>query len=533
MDDKRALRAAMLINRTTANEGIPRLWTSPSVVALAQVAAARRPIYAAVVQIIHLDAAITHGTVDSLRNLAFPRLQRLVVDAVPNDIELALTSVTSLAELCILGPIRSPTVLAALDLMPANAATLTVVHLCCAITGAELVQLARLGHLERIALLGSLPPGAQMRKAAARIARAAKVAPVPLQPFPRLASIAVAATARGIFALLKLLADTCHASPADGAAATAARTHMSLEVSFSDVESVSLACLVKAFGGEEANSEGAGGGLSQAISLRPRLLLSTLRLKFLVARQLCREHIMELAKLPPTLRQLSLTTRDAAGHLATIRDLSALNIAQLVEPQTQLRSLHLEVLMPHIGVNALNCIGRLCRELRCLYVSGAFELDLLATCTCSRDLAVFPMGDDTRSALTSAYAVFGPPDPLKGCTDASREKPPLFPELRSLMLESTLPAGEGVPWATLMMAIRKARERGEDDIEHVKVQQSAKVNKEAAQRILAHIMRQAPQLEGLRLLHDREVSYFINRLWRKMHPNGLATCGLQHNCTHD
>jgi hypothetical protein len=302
-----------------------------------------------------------------------------------------------------------------------------------------------------------------------------------------------------------------------------------------------LAALVNIFSGEEMDDEiDSEGHVLQAVSFQRRPLLSSLRLKFPNAYQLSREHIMAPAELAPTLRQLSLDTRRASGHLATIRELGSASIAQLVARHTQLRSLHLDVLMPWVAVNALNTIGRLCRGLRCFFVRGAFQLDLLATCTCSRPAAVLPVGNDSRGALTSAFLLVGPPDASTSCADdasnsaaAARAKPPLFPELRSLVLESTQPVGsEGVPLAVMVQAIRSARARGEHEDERVEQQLFASVNSAAAQRILAHLMRQAPRLEGLRMLHDEEVDYFINALWQQMHQGGLATCGPQHDCPH-
>ncbi len=524
IDDIASLTAVMLISRTTANEAIPRLWTTPSLVALAKVSAAHRPVCAVSVRIIHLDATITHDTAATLHDIAFPRVQKLVVDGVPGDIEPALVGVTSLTALRILDRARSPAVLAVLSLMLPNDATLTIVHLRCAITDNDLAQLARLRRLEDVALLGPLPPGAKLREAAARITHAATNSAAPLWPFARLASVAVAATAGRAVAVLKLLADACAIGPADGAAATVAGQFLRLDVDFCDTKSVDLAVFVSSFSGE---------GLQQAISLRPRLLLSTLRLKFLGALHLRQEHIMALAALPSTLLQLSIDTHRATGHLAAT-DLTAFEIGQLVQCQPQLRSLHLELLMPMAGVNTLNWIGHVCRQLRCLFVSGAFQLDLLATCTCLCGTFMHPVGIGTRSSLTYAYALFEQPGPATGRADdaAAGARPPLFPELRSLVLESTLPVCEGVSPAVLSVAISKARGRGEHDVQRIRREQIDKVNTAAAKRVLVHLMRQAPQLEYLRMLHDGKVNYFINYLWQQMHPGGLAKCGPQQNCAH-
>ncbi len=220
--------------------------------------------------------------------------------------------------------------------------------------------------------------------------------------------------------------------------------------------------------------------------------------------------------------------------------------------------------MPMITVATLTRVGRLCRELRCLYVRGAFQLPLLAKSTVRMETTIVVLGNDTSSAVTSAFTILRwatpatnfpddrPPPPPDCCADTDTLTPllttastgaaaanaecnvheSLFPELRSLVLESTSPGCEGIHRDVSAAAILDAN--GEDDVARIERELLARVNEAAAQRALAHIQHLAPRLKALRLLYDNEVdvNHFINKLWRQMHAELTAPCGPHTNCQH-
>jgi hypothetical protein len=267
---------------------------------------------------------------------------------------------------------------------------------------------------------------------------------------------------------------------------------------------------------------------------------------------------MVLAQLPPTLRKLGCDSCHDDGEIAEVPELTDDDIVQLVGHQTNLRCLHLVVRVPMLTVAALVSVGRHCRQLRYLNVSGAFQLDKLATPTnCVTATSTSTCRDNTNKAVTSAMSALsvapprdvhandspppssasaGMPAPMASTastgpvTYAVEVHGPLFPELRTLILDNTLPTEEGVPWSAMSQALENARK---DDFPRIKAELFREANEAAAERTVAHVTNQAPRLEDLLLVCQHGVNDCINKLWRQMHPGGCATCGLHDNWKHD
>jgi hypothetical protein len=555
-DDKASFRALMELNLKTVAVGLPRWWSSPSLAALANVPAEYRADIAAMARSIELNKAVTRSTAAALRNVPFRRLQKLVIAGAHPRVSLSWPGVAALTELHVRDSARSPAAQIALRLLPTNAKTLQVVKLSCAVRDNELAQLARIGGLRRLQLVGGLPSCAEI-KAVAKGFAAAKNRPG-LVPFLQLVDVVLAAPSSEVFALLKLVAVPTAAI----ASAPMSAPRSSLTVSFNDATTVDLKPVIDAYGNNVAS--GSSWDNSQAAryvsKLYPRPPLTVLRIEFPMALKLYRKHVLMLAQLPPTLRVLHFDS-SREGNKASIPDLTDDDVVKIVSSQPNLLRFSFVVEAPKLTVAALNCLGGHCRKLRHVYLDGIFELAKLASPPSTTSISTTSDVDNidkistalastavaAASTSTSTGMVDTPPPQtavaigLSATTDTIRGSSataaaavhvnePLFPELRSLLVEGTHPehANHGMPRAAIAQAWQHPSHGERSRVGGL----IKKADEAAARGTLAHILRHAPLLEDLLLLKEHGVNVIINSLWRRMHPGGCSTCGLHGDCSH-
>jgi hypothetical protein len=78
-DDGATLRSAMMISRTWAAECRRRIWSRPSLAALAKAPANRRPFFASLARVIWLTMEETSEAAEAVRDIAFPHLTELML----------------------------------------------------------------------------------------------------------------------------------------------------------------------------------------------------------------------------------------------------------------------------------------------------------------------------------------------------------------------------------------------------------------------------------------------------------------------
>jgi hypothetical protein len=522
-DDRATMGAAMLPNHTTAALARPRVWRSPSLGALARVPAEHRANITHMVRKIELNAAVARSTIVALSRAAFPRLQTLLVDDPHAGVSLAWHDVKALEELIVLDRVRSPAVHAALGLLPENTSSLGSVYLRCAVTVDELAQLACMGRLRRLKLLGELPSSTSIHSVAEKLTET--VDALQSMPFAKLTETTLVGHAKKIFAMLKLLTvaaattATTTTTPTKAVAAAMAPSSTDcicgyVNLRFNDNASVDLAAIVAAYGMSNGNGDmGGTGGASSSFRPRTLLPLTELHLAFPLIRKVLAKHLLTLEQLPPTLRSLDIDACRPLGHATTpTTGLTDADFVKLVARQPHLNSLRFMLAAPRLTVAALSGLGASCRRLHSLAVAGAFELEKLAL-----PVPAAAAGTNTDTDTGSS----GGGDGSSGSGGGGDDHKILFPELRMLVVGGTRPDHDfGLvtpshahrPLSTLCTRA------------HGKVKEQLQQGDErAGRRTLTHLLRHAPRLAKLLLIDGYDghgVSGVMNRLWCQMHPDG-------------
>jgi hypothetical protein len=447
-DDRETLRSASHVHPVWAEAARPLIWAAPSLQALARVPADSRQRFATLARRIEITEPIDAATAAALRNIVFRGLDMLALHCAHESVPIAWNC-PALKYLHILQPARDAAVNAALGLLHANFARLEVVHLCCSVSTAELVALASMPRLEYLGFVGRAPTPGQVTA----------VAQVVRQPFAKLYDVVLEAPARAVFALLRLFSGRT-------------RLNMELDITFREAHSVDLSPLVHAL----STSTTAGGSIVQ------------LHLAFPFTHCLCKEHIMPLARLPPTLTDISLDTCDAHEHVVHLHVTDA-EFVRAFGGQPQLRRLCYFAHSPELTIAALAGVGARCRQLLDVAVEGKFALGQLA-----------PNG------------------------------PPLFPQLRCLALSGCQPAEGGV-------AGSEQTEGGDAGAAHVpdvpgggqggslekgRMEDTAStcrsVEEMVAKDVLLKVSYHAPDLNHLEMTNGGEVDSLINKLWVQQCP---------------
>jgi hypothetical protein len=450
-DDKGTLRSASLVHPVWAAATRPLMWSAPSLQALARVPADFCQRFAVWARRIEITQPISAATAAALRDIVFRNLETLVVQCAHGSVPIVWRC-PSLKYLHIFQPARDPAVNAVLGMLHANFASLEVVHLCCSVSTAELVTLANMPRLEYLGFAGRAPTSAQ-------VAAVAQVVP---KPFAKLYDVVLAAPARVMFILLKLISGIT-------------RHKMQLEITFLELHSVDLSPLADVLSAAE------GGGS-----------IVKLHLAFPVTHCLRKEHLMPLARLPPTLVDVSLDACDAHENMVHLH-IDDDDFVRLFGGQPQLRRLCYFACSPELTIAALAGVGQRCRQLRDLAVGGKFALGQLA-----------PNG------------------------------PPLFPQLRFLALSGSQPAERclcggattenGDAGAALVAGGDEGNRGSGQGGGHEMVRLGdtvggwTSVDEMVAKDVILKVSHHAPDLSHLAMTDGGLVDTVINKVWVQQRP---------------
>jgi hypothetical protein len=416
----------------------------------------------------------------------------------------------------------------ALGLLLENTSSIKNIHLCCPVTVDELAQLARMGRLRHLELIGGLPSSASIDSLADQLTENIDTLQSP--PFRSLTMTGVVGHAKKIFAMLRLLT----VAAATVATMTTATTKTSaaeittdcvcgyVNLRFTDNTSVDLAAIAAAYGKSNVSGDTSGDGSassSSPSSFRPRtfLPLTGLHLEFPLMRKVLAKHLLALEQLPPTLRFLNIDTCKPFGHNATATTvLTDADFVTLVARQPHLETLRFMLAAPRLTVAALAGLGASCRRLHSLIIASAFQLEKLAPPVPAHDAGANT--DSTNSGSGSGGSGGGRSD----------DHTMLFPELRMLVCGGTLPEHDPSllepSLAYRPLSLICTRKHGKVT---AKRQQSDEM---AGRRTLTQLLRHAPRLAQLLLLNGHDghgVSGVMTRLWRKMHPDGCPPVVVQ------
>ncbi len=248
--------------------------------------AASRPDFAALALVIGSVDPVSAATAAALKDIVFHRLQTLVVKSATGSAPIAW-SCPALKNLIVFQREHGPAVDAVLRLLHSSISSLEVAHIYSSLTTDQLGQVACMPRLEHFGYLGGII-------APDEVVTVKKMTP---RPFAKVTDVALAAPARCIFTTLELFG---------GVKCNKKR----FEITFLDFASIDLSPLVDVFCADNGSKTGKGdfGGGS----------ITKLRLSFPILRILDKEDIMPLARLPPTLVDVTLDARHFSSNVALL-----------------------------------------------------------------------------------------------------------------------------------------------------------------------------------------------------------------------
>ncbi len=277
----------------------------------------------------------------------------------------------ALEEIGVLDRVHSPAVQMARDLLPGDASSLEIVHLRCAVTMDELAQLARIGHLRHLELLGELPSSTNIHSVADKLTEA--IATLRSMPFANLTKSTVVGHTKNIFSLLKLLS-VAVATTATTTTTTTIPKIMEAAMTpslpdcvccygnprMTDNTSVDIGAIVAGYRMSDGNADTIGNGSAPFSSIWPRTLrpLMELHLEFPLARNVLVKHLLSLEQLPTTLRSLDINTCRPFGHAMTpTTGITDANFVKLMASQPHLHSLWCMLLTFESEIGQTSCFA--------------------------------------------------------------------------------------------------------------------------------------------------------------------------------